>query len=128
MPSKCINLIYPALKAHMSKIKDLETTQLRQVYYLLSIDLVEVLKNIDKTSKINSAEITHKICVDANDLFGIVLEANEIQRLFITPLINHLDSNTLDICSEENGRYGLTNSHFEFTSSLSVFINATAKI
>ena len=124
MLSKCINLIYPALKVHMSKLKDLETKQLRQVYYLLSLDLVEVLKNRDEISSIDGGKISQKICVDANDIFGIVLEANEIQELFITPLINYLDLNTLDICSESNGVYGLTNSHFEFTSSLSLFINS----
>lgn len=108
----------------MSKLKDLETTQLRQVYYLLSLDLVEFLKNRDNIASIDGTEISQKICIDANDIFGIVLEANEIQELFITPLINYLDSNTLDICSEGNGGYGLTNSHFEFTSSLSLFINS----
>ena len=107
----------------MSKLKDLETTQLRQVYYLLSLDLVEFLKNSDKFSSFNGTEISQKICVDANDTFGIVLEANEIQELFITPLIKYLDLNTFSICSEDNGGYGLTNSHFEFTSSLSLFIN-----
>ena len=107
----------------MSKLKDLETTQLRQVYYLLSLDLVEFLKNSDKFSSFNGTEISQKICVDANDTFGIVLEANEIQELFIRPLIKYLDLNTFSICSEHNGRYGLTNSHFEFTSSLSLFIN-----
>ena len=111
----------------MSKLKDLETTQLRQVYYLLSLDLVEFLKNRDEISTINVDDISHKICVDASGRFGIVLEANEVKRLFITPLINYLDLNTLDICSEDNGRYGLTNSHFEFTSSLSLFINSSAK-
>ena len=109
----------------MSKLNALESTQLRYVYYLLSIDLVEFLKNTADISDVNADEISHKICYNANDIFGIVLEPNEIKSLFITPLIKYLDINTLNICSAEYGRYGLTHSHFEFTSSLSLFLNSS---
>ncbi len=111
----------------MSKISELETTQLRQLYYLLSIDVVQTLRSNRTTSTINAEELTTKVCLNAKSLFGITLEEEEIYLQFIAPLVKYLDFNSHDIGSTTAGEYGLSKYHFEFTSALSLFINARTK-
>lgn len=112
----------------MSKISELETTQLRQLYYLLSIDVIQTLRSNRTTSRINAAELTAKVCVNAMSLFGITLEEEEICYQFIAPLVEYLDLDSHDIGSTSAGEYGLSQYHFEFSSALSLFINARAKL
>lgn len=111
----------------MSKISELETTQLRKLYYLLSIDVIQTLRSNRTTSVINANELTSKVCLDAKSIFGITLEEDEIYLQFIAPLVNYLDFDSHSIGSSSAGEYGLSKDHFEFNSALSLFINARTR-
>jgi hypothetical protein len=106
----------------MYNLKRLDTLSLRQLYYLLSIDLWSNLSSCDVLQNSSSRSLAHKLCLSAVEHFGMQLDEEEIDSLFIQPLISYLQLNTSFDGRESRGQYALSAHHFEFTSALQLFL------
>lgn len=112
----------------MSSISQLDTLSLRQLYYILSIDLYSMLASgIAADSDDASTRISQSLCSIALDNFGLVLEQDEIRSLFVEPLMSQLQLASVLSDSSSNGVYALSFYHLQFISSFELFISGVSK-
>lgn len=111
----------------MSSIRDLDTLSLRQLYYLLSIDLRSILSESIVSMKGCGKVLARQLCQNAFDSFGLELDEDEISVLFIQPLVDHLQLPSTGGCAHVQGEYFLSVYHLEFNSSVALFLSASGR-
>ena len=106
----------------MCSIKYLDTLSLKQLYYLLSIDLWSILSHSVDPEGVNGEALSRDLHLSAVEYFGINMDEDEIASLFIQPLITYLDFSVILGDGPAHGQYALSIHHFEFDSSLKLFL------
>lgn len=122
------SFIYPLTVTPMSSIKDLDTFSLRKLYYLLSIDMRYIMIEEFSGSEYDSRAITKKLSYSALNNFGIELSEDEILQIFVQPLADHLDPLSTINFTHVQGEYALSIHHYDFKSTLALYISGLAKI
>jgi hypothetical protein len=110
----------------MSSIRELDTISLRQLYYLLSIDLRNNIAGVLAEQESHSSRIAKQLCDSAIESFGIDLAEDEIERFFIKPLVKYME--TLDRTTSRplQGEYALSLCHLEYRSALELYLTGLA--
>ena len=111
----------------MSSINDLDTLSLRQLYYILSIDLYSILATGIADSDDAATKISESLCSIALENFGLILEQDEICSLFVEPLVRHLELTSVFSDSYTQGMYALSFYHLQFMSSFELFLAGLSK-
>jgi len=110
----------------MSSIRELDTFSLRQLYYLLSIDLRHKTAGVVAEKQMDSSRIAKQLCDSAAESFGIELAEDEIERLFIKPLAKYMEPIDAKSFRPSQGEYALSLYHLEYRSALELFLTGLA--
>lgn len=110
----------------MSSIRELDTFSLRQLYYLLSIDLRYSIAGIVAEQDSDCSRITKQLCDSAVENFGIDLAEDEIERFFIKPIAKYMEALDRTTARPSQGEYALSLYHLEYRSALELFLTGLA--
>ena len=110
----------------MSSIRELDTFSLRQLYYLLSIDLRNNIAGVIGEQESDCSRIAKQLCDSAIESFGIDLAEDEIERSFIKPLAKYMEDLDRATSRPSQGEYALSLYHLEYRSALELFLTGLA--